>query len=228
MLLKHSILYNRSSGGVGGFTAVDGRKHSFLRMRVRSVSALKNNNSLARVRYATSMSYWRSLSLSQVRTWRRAAATVTFVSAFGISYHPTPFQFFVTCNINRLMLNVSRLQSCPALRPVYNMPVSQFLVDISSNIIRLTFSSNPLNPSFLKIYLSKAIPVSKAFDKNKLRYAGLVGITTNLTVQLLTYYNALFQEVLKVGYKYSVGIVVVIQQTGQASSMQIIETTSIL
>lgn len=140
------------AGSIGGVTYQKNASGNVARLRPNPTvnpSALQSNyqNNMAIL-----VSYWPTLSQANKDTWDALAAAHDHTTPWGEIKTLSGYQWFISCNLTRLLLSQSILSTAPAWATV--SPAGAFTIQVSATYIRLYWTPDLSGSYYTLLYCS--------------------------------------------------------------------------
>lgn len=127
-LLRFSGLVSKASGILFGSTISRNRYGATIRNNIPPRNPDTPFQQATRVKFQTAVKRWGNLFDAERNSWNEAAQFINFTDFAGYIYHPTGFNYFLSCNLNRFACSLPLITA-----PVLSLPVPvQFPCTITS------------------------------------------------------------------------------------------------
>ena len=151
-VVKYGAIVTDIKGKIGGTVFQGGRSGGIIKnkplargvkkgVQIGKWSIVKQTNNL---NFGLITKSWGFLDENQRNSWSGLLGVWTFINKFGEVYNGTPYQIFMACSINRLILTNNLLNTAP---PVKDAVDPEFNIDSWSLAAGLIITSNITLPN---------------------------------------------------------------------------------
>jgi hypothetical protein len=170
-LVKYGSIVTEIKGKVGGQTFQSCRGGFMIKNKGRKSGSIVAIGRDQDVRFSSAVKLWSTLSEAQRDTWKALLGVWTFVNKFGDTYNASAYQIFVTCNINRQLVELAPLLVAPTFDPAEDPMLTYSDFSISGDFEETRSNAAAIGQvGFVQLFR----PVAPTISLNKSRLAGSI------------------------------------------------------
>ena len=204
---KYGTIITDMKGSIGGTTFKGTRAGAVVQNKITSNSSAKfggksqinNNNQLitSQLNFGTNLVNWNSLSDVDRQTWVTGAVNFPFVNKFGVSYTPSAFQLFMSCNQNLLAVQSANIATCPPPTTASTCPA--YVVSSGGGFIFNITGASLTNYS-QTLYATAPMSNGRNFQPSLLKAISIFPSSTTFPTAVDNAYQSVFGTIPANGY----------------------------
>ena len=177
--VTYGVSITEYAGSIGGVTFLRNASGPIAKLRSNPPVNPSPDQSTYQTNMAILVAYWPTLSQANKDSWDALAAAHDHTTPWGETKTLSGYQWFLSCNLTRLLIAGSILDTAPAWYTV-DTPGS-FVLQTSSTYIRCYWAT-PLSSTYYK-YLYVTLPLRQSSIKLRRSLFFLIHKTSSTTVE---------------------------------------------
>jgi hypothetical protein len=201
MKAKFGAIITDGRGKLGGKVFSKNHYGIYEKIKVTPTNPASPYSALIRANHKSIVLAWELLTDSDRYTWNAGTKNFPQKNTFGDTVYLSGFALFLKLNINRLLLNQSIINTCPAITKNTNISDASCEVREIDNTVMLTFSP-PCPADFnYKVYASASLSPGISYSNKRFKLIAKLTSLDLSTFDLSTAYNTRFGNVGSLGKK---------------------------
>jgi len=165
--VEYGALVTELTGSIGGMTFQRSKSGFICRVKPSAPRCYNDNQNYYQTILVRIIQKWRTLSLLQQQEWDVIAAANIHTNIYGRQYYLSGYNFFISCNLNSVLISEGWILSPPGQDPAESVPVALLDMDEHSAILNL---STQYDGTKSRLVLFTTPPIYSTRSKNIDKY----------------------------------------------------------